>query len=402
MEKNRDFDIGWGSNVIKKMFRTMKVFICILVLSLSSVTASTFSQVRVSIDVKNATLKEVFKEITKLTGYEFVYSNNEIERIGKVSLNVSNKDLKDVLAECLKGTQLWYMIEEQVVVISPKLLQAESKDVNKATIASGRVVGEDKKPIPGVTVLLKGTSTGVTTGVDGVFFIMVPDTTANVEFIFSFVGMKKKVVTVKDRKPLNVVMEEEVTSMDEVVVTGIFNKPKESFTGAAVKVTREELKAAGNRNILKSLSNIDPSFQIVENNAFGSDPNKLPEIRLRGVSTIPSVSDLQTDMRAELCTPLFILDGFEITLERVMDLNNDEIESITILKDASATAIYGSRGANGVVVIKSVQPEQGKLKISYNGNLNLEIPSLSSYNLMDAAGKLQLEWDAGLYENKFQ
>ena len=141
MEKNRDFDIGWGSNVIKKMFRTMKVFICILVLSLSSVTASTFSQVRVSIDVKNATLKEVFKEITKLTGYEFVYSNNEIERIGKVSLNVSNKDLKDVLAECLKGTQLWYMIEEQVVVISPKLLQAESKDVNKATVASGRVVG---------------------------------------------------------------------------------------------------------------------------------------------------------------------------------------------------------------------------------------------------------------------
>ena len=144
MEKNRDFDIGWGSNVIKKMFRTMKVFICILVLSLSSVTASTFSQVRVSIVVKNATLIEVFKEITKLTGYEFVYSNNEIERIGKVSLNVSNKDLKDVLAECLKGTQLWYMIEEQVVVISPKLLQAESKDVNKATIASGRVVGEDK------------------------------------------------------------------------------------------------------------------------------------------------------------------------------------------------------------------------------------------------------------------
>ncbi len=125
MEKNRDFDIGWGSNVIKKMFRTMKVFICILVLSLSSVTASTFSQVRVSIGVKNATLKEVFKEITKLTGYEFVYSNNEIERIGKVSLNVSNKDLKDVLAECLKGTQLWYMIEDQMVVISPKLLQAE-------------------------------------------------------------------------------------------------------------------------------------------------------------------------------------------------------------------------------------------------------------------------------------
>ena len=107
MEKNRDFDIGWGSNVMLKMFRIMKVFICILIMGLSTVSANTFSQVRVSLDMKNVTLKEVFKEITKLTGYEFVYSNNEIEHIGKVSLNINNKDLKDVLAECLKGTQLW-------------------------------------------------------------------------------------------------------------------------------------------------------------------------------------------------------------------------------------------------------------------------------------------------------
>ena len=187
MEKNRDFDIGWGSNVMLKMFRIMKVFISILIMGLSTVSANTFSQVRVSLDMKNVTLKEVFKEITKLTGYEFVYSNNEIEHIGKVSLNINNKDLKDVLAECLKGTQLWYMIEEQIVVISPKLLQVGSKD-SKSTITSGKVIDQNKKPIPGVTVLLKGTSTGVTTGVDGTFFIMVPDTTANVEFIFSFVG----------------------------------------------------------------------------------------------------------------------------------------------------------------------------------------------------------------------
>ena len=111
MEKNRDFDIGWGSNVMLKMFRIMKVFICILIMGLSTVSANTFSQVRVSLDMKNVTLKEVFKEITKLTGYEFVYSNNEIEHIGKVSLNINNKDLKDVLAECLKGTQLWCRIE---------------------------------------------------------------------------------------------------------------------------------------------------------------------------------------------------------------------------------------------------------------------------------------------------
>ena len=121
MEKIRDFDIGWEPNVICKMLRIMRVFICIFVLGLSTVSANTFSQVRLSIDVKDATLKEVFKEITKLTGYEFVYSNNEVEQVGKVTMNAKDKDLQEVLAECLKGTQLWYMIEDQIVVISPKL-----------------------------------------------------------------------------------------------------------------------------------------------------------------------------------------------------------------------------------------------------------------------------------------
>ena len=116
MEKNRDFDIGWESNVICKMLRIMRVFICIFVLGLSTVSANTFSQVRLSIDVKDATLKEIFKEITKITGYEFVYSNNEVEQVGKVTMNAKDKDLQEVLAECLKGTQLWYMIEDQIVV----------------------------------------------------------------------------------------------------------------------------------------------------------------------------------------------------------------------------------------------------------------------------------------------
>ena len=171
MEKIRDFDIGWEPNVICKMLRIMRVFICIFVLGLSTVSANTFSQVRLSIDVKDATLKEVFKEITKLTGYEFVYSNNEVEQVGKVTMNAKDKDLQEVLAECLKGTQLWYMIEDQIVVISPKLAAAvEAKDNNKSAVGSGRVVDENKHPLPGVTVLIKGTAVGVVTGVDGVFF----------------------------------------------------------------------------------------------------------------------------------------------------------------------------------------------------------------------------------------
>ena len=224
MEKNRDFDIGWGSNVITKMFRIMKVFICILILGLSTVSASTFSQVRVSLDMKNATLKEVLKEITKVTGYEFVYSNNELENVGKISLSVENKDLQEVLAECLKGTQLWYVIEDQIVVISPKLKEfSQVKKENHSTVASGKVIDKDKKPIPGVTILIKGTTTGVVTNVDGVFFILVPDTTARVELVFSFVGMKSKTIAYKDRPKKGdwvITMEEDLLEMANRVVKG--------------------------------------------------------------------------------------------------------------------------------------------------------------------------------------
>ena len=249
MEKNRDFDIGWGSNVIMKMFRIMKVFICILILGLSTVSASTFSQVRVSIDMKNATLKEVFKEITKVTGYEFVYSNNEVESVGKISLHVENKDLRDVLAECLKGTQLWYMIENQLVVVSPKLTNPKVVQDNKSTIVSGKVMDQDKNPLPGVTILLKGTTTGVVTNVDGVFFIMVPDTTANVEFIISFVGMKTKTVNLKNRPKTGdwvITMEEDLLEMEEVVVTtGYQNLKKSQIAGSVSVVKAEKVKIGG-------------------------------------------------------------------------------------------------------------------------------------------------------------
>ena len=402
MEKNRDFDIGWGSNVIKKMFRTMKVFICILVLSLSSVTASTFSQVRVSIDVKNATLKEVFKEITKLTGYEFVYSNNEIERIGKVSLNVSNKDLKDVLAECLKGTQLWYMIEEQVVVISPKLLQAESKDVNKATIASGRVVGEDKKPIPGVTVLLKGTSTGVTTGVDGVFFIMVPDTTANVEFIFSFVGMKTKTVAYKSRPKTGewlITMEEDLLEMDEVVVTGYTTLSRRETASAVSQIKADDVMLNSKSSIDQMLIGQIPGMTIVQTSG---EPSATPKIRIRGISSITSSK-----------APVWVLDG--VILEdpvnvdysqingddaaylignAIAGINPRDIETITVLKDASATAIYGVQAANGVIVLTTKQGKEGKAQLNYNTSMTLnQRPSYGDFYLMNAAERIQLSQD---------
>ena len=319
MEKNRDYDIGWGSNVIKKMFRIMKGFICFLILGLSTVSASTFSQVRVSIDMKNATLKEVFKEITKVTGYEFVYSNNEVESVGKISLHVENKDLRDVLAECLKGTQLWYMIENQLVVVSPKLTNPKVVQDNKSTIVSGKVMDQDKNPLPGVTILLKGTTTGVVTNVDGVFFIMVPDTTANVEFIISFVGMKTKTVNLKNRPKTGdwvITMEEDLLEMEEVVVTtGYQNLKKSQIAGSVSVVKAEKVKIGGVPSIENMLQGQITGMNVIINSG---DPGASAKIRIRGTSSI-------LGNRA----PLWVLDGVILTEDDMgeistTDLNGDD------------------------------------------------------------------------------
>ena len=217
--------------------------------------------------------------------------------------------------------------------------------------------------------------------------------------VFSFVGMKTQEVYYKGEKELNVVMEEDVKQMDEVVVTGIFSKSKESYTGAVSVITEKELKSFGNQNILTTLRNIDPSFNILESNEWGSNPNRLPEVQIRGAANMPDVDQLQSDTKAELNTPLIIMDGFEITLERMMDLDDSEVETITLLKDASATAIYGSRGANGVIVITTKEPEPGKLRFSYTGSLNLEVPDLSDYDVLNAREKLDLELRSGYYDN---
>ena len=200
--------------------------------------------------------------------------------------------------------------------------------------------------------------------------------------------MEKKAVRWKGEKELNITLVTEVAEMDEVVVTGIFTRKKESFTGSSATFTNKELKMIGNSNVLESLKTLDPSFAIIENNDFGSDPNHLPNIEIRGKSSIVGLTDeYETDPNQ----PLFILDGFESDLETINDLSMDRVQSITVLKDAAATAIYGSKAANGVVVVETKLPAMGSLRVNYNGNLQLTFADLSDYNLMNAEEKLECE-----------
>ncbi len=350
----------------------------------------------IHLSMKNATLKEVIWEIEKQSGFVFAYNADDLLKAGKVNVEIDGKTVREALDICLKNIGLSYVVQDNIIVIKQK--EKEFPEMKKITVR-GKVVDKEGIPLPGVTILLKGTTLGVVTDIDGKYSLTLPEVDMPV-LVFSFVGMKGQEVKYTGKNEINVVMEEDVKAMEEVVVTGIFRKAKESFTGAATMVTDKELAMAGNRSIVSTLRNLDPSFNLSESLNFGSDPNHLPTITVRGMSSlsseIRSVTEESTNLR-EANQPLFILDGFEISLERFVDIDESTVASITILKDASATAIYGSRGSNGVVVITSKVPELGKLRLSYTLNLNMETPDLSSYNLMNAYEKLEFEKASGLY-----
>ncbi len=381
-----------------KILRIMKFTVLFLFVTCLSVSASSFAQ-KVTIRLNNTSLKQVFKEIRQKMGYTFVFNEQIVSREKKVSVDVTSDDVHEILDKCLEGTALSYYIQGDAIVIQASerkiVRELEKKEEVKIT---GKVVDKDGTPLPGVTVVIKGTTVGVATDADGNYSIVLPEIKDPV-LVFSFVGMKNQEIPVNKRDKIDVQMMENTTEIEGVVVTGIFKKNKEAYTGAVTVITDKELKLSGNKNLLVSIANIDPSFNILTNNEFGSDPNHLPQIQIRGAANLPTLENIQDNTNTDLNTPLIILDGFEIDLQRMMDLNNDEVASISLLKDGTATAIYGSRGANGVVVITTKEPEAGKLKLTYNGSLNVEVPDLSDYHLLNAREKLELELKMGYYSS---
>ncbi len=252
----------------------------------------------------------------------------------------------------------------------------------------------DGTPLIGVTVRNLRDHSGTTTDMDGVFTLSTSN--GSETLLISYIGKKSVEVKAVAGKILSVRLEDDQTSMDEVVVTGIYSRKKESFTGSSQTYKAEELKEVGSQNLIQSLKTLDPAFTVLENNQYGSDPNRLPDLEIRGKS---SIVGLKEEFGEDPNQPLFILDGFETTLQSIMDLSMDRIASVTILKDAASTAIYGSKAANGVIVVETKTPQMGKLKLSYNGTFNVSFADLSDYNLMNAAEKLEFERLAGNFKS---
>ncbi len=258
---------------------------------------------------------------------------------------------------------------------------------------TGTVLDTDGEPLAGATVRIPKTKEAVATNLDGVFSIKGAPNTV---IIITYIGKKPIEMKANPGKAFTVVMEDDATTMNEVVVTGIVTKDKNSFTGSASTFTADELKTVGVQNPIASLAALDPAFNVLTDDLAGSDPNHLPDINIRGKSSVIGTRD---DMVNDPNQPLFIVDGFESTLEAVYNLDINRIESMTILKDAASTAIYGSKAANGVVVVETVKPKVGQLRFNYNGSVSMSSPDLTSYNLMNSAEKLEFERLAGRYNS---
>jgi TonB-linked SusC/RagA family outer membrane protein len=392
------------------MLKRMKLFTLFMFALVTCSAASGYSQEPVvSLDLKRSDVGTLFREIRRQTGLRFVYNEQYARLMPRFDLKRENASVAAVLDDVFGSSDLQWHREEDVILVTPRSQVRPQANAVALERITGHVRDERGSSLPVVTIRVAGTQTGFTTGTDGNFQFSIPvrDT---VTLIFSYVGMETQRVLLKALKEgethpaLSIVMREEQVELADIVVTGYANIRKSSFTGTATRITREELQKVSTGNVLQSLQVFDPSLRTVRNNEMGSDPNTMPEFNIRGAAGVgiteldrlQSTEVSQFSLRNNPNLPVFILDGYEVSTEKIYDMDPNRIESITILKDAAATAMYGSRAANGVIVIETVAPKAGQLRVTYNATGTFTAPDLSSYNMMNAREKLDAEVAAGL------
>ena len=383
MKKKRLDDFphrGRWSQILLRMKLTFVLVFCMLVQTFAAVNAQT-----VTLKKQNASLEEIIWELKEQTKFVFLYSSADIATVKGIDIDMQNSQIDAILKKCLEGTDLQFVKENNAIIIRQANGKTAVPQVQSRKI-TGKVIDEDGNPLPGVAVLIEGTTIGVATDMDGKYDLTCPEM-KDIVLKFSYIGMKPKSVVVGNKTVVDVTLESDSQEMDEVVVTGLLNRRKSGFAGTTTVISKQELAKVSTGNIFTTISTLDAGFKIEENNLDGSNPNKLPDFTIRGKGSFQNGST----------APIFILDGFEVTSQKVFEMDINRIESITLLKDASATILYGSRASNGVIVIETTAPKAGKLRVTYDFKPTIAIVDLTDYDLMNAREKLQYEKEAGLY-----
>ena len=398
-ENNHQTALGW------------LYMLCAMLLYVASSNAQTqalddWKNTPVTLRVSNEPLGTVLEKVAKQANATLEFQEVALVGIARpTTLNVKDVPLDKVLGRLIGDQNVLVRYETgRHIIISSYTRDVESNEMLR--IEGVVTDAKTNETLVGATVMLTdGTKSGGVKGsitdVNGKFSLQVP---RKASIKVSYMGYESVSLQITRSNPgMRIALKADGQMMEEVVVTGISKRSKSSFTGNYVSVKGEELRKLNPNNILKSLQFYDPSFKVLESNTRGSDPNAQPEFLIRGDQNLGSTASLNNmdllldNVSSRPNTPLFVLDGFIVSMSRILQLDPERIENVTILKDAAATAIYGSRASNGVVVIETKVAPDGVLSVSYNGGLTVQTPDLTDYKLMNAREKLQMEWDAGVY-----
>lgn len=337
-----------GGEVRKQMLLTIKFTAIILLTACLSANARGYGQI--TLNVKNAPLQKVFKEIRKQSGYNFLYSAELLQQAGNVSVNVLNASLQHAVEECLKDKRFTYSIVEKTVIIKPKpvmpqaniSLQQNALETDKL---KGKITGENGQPLEGATVSIKGGNAATQTGKGGNFEIEIePGST----IIVSYVGYETKELQIGKNMDITLSLKLSDSKGEEIIVIGYGTQKKANLTGAVEQISGEVLDNRAMPNVTQGLQGVIPSLNI---SLADGKPMRSASYQVRGVSSIGQGG-----------SALVLIDGVEG--DPAM-LNPNDIASVSVLKDAGSAAIYGARGAFGVVLITTKSPSKGRASVIY-------------------------------------
>lgn len=375
--------------LIINIMRTFIFLFCTTIFGFSPVNLfSQNSKVVITAD-KTVTVDEVFDIIKQQTNYTFIYQEDLFKKLPKVHLKKGTIRVNELLKTAFSSKDFDFSLSNgNTILVREKKPETVVVTQSKIIEIKGTVTNDKGEPLPGVNLKVRGSAVATQTDFDGKYSINAPE---DGQLLFTYIGHRAQIIEVNKRRVINVSLVQETKELVGVTInTGVTVRKKELITGAVTVFRGEELRQVSTQNAVQALKSLDPSFIVLNNNITGSNPNILPTIEVRGQTSL-TANQVGSQFRDDPNQPLFILDGFPTTLQQVVDLDINRIASITLLKDAASTALYGSRSANGVVVIETNKPIPGKLQFSYVYNSSYELADLSVYNLMNAAQKLEFE-----------
>ena len=349
------------------------LFFCIITTGFMQAANKVFAQATVTASFKNATLSEILWEIQRQTDFTFVYSTNDVKQIKVQNLNVNNEKIANVLDKCLMNSGLTYSVHNGVIAIK-QIEEKESAVPQQKTTLTGTVLDETGEPIIGANILVKGTTNGTTTDLDGHFSLDVDRIPATL--IISYIGYGKQEIKATAGKILKVVMAPDNNVMEEVVVTGYGTFKKSAYAGSASTVKADKMKDIPAVSFKDLLQGNAPGVQF---SSSSGQPGASSSLNIRGMGSFNASN-----------SPLYVIDGIPMRsgsintmssdagLDIMSTINSSDIENITIIKDAAAASLYGSRAANGVILITTKQGKSGKIKLDYNGYVSFTSPSIPS------------------------